>query len=140
MKQQTHRRHIRIARKWRTHFQQPSSNSEHLWFSQLPVPERFKRLRTGEPIPRDLYEMVVQGLREALLELPLGWPLKAKWFVGPHVWDDLSRGDRIRAGRCLADIARHHASPIGLVRRPGRSHRYFVRPAQGADTSSTAKA
>jgi hypothetical protein len=140
MNQTTHRRHNHIARNWRADFQHPCSNTEHLWFSELPVPKRFQRLRTGEPVPRDLYEMVLQGVREAIQELPHGWALKAKWFVGLHVWVNLSRGDRIRAGRCLADFARQHASPIGLLRRPGRSHRYFVRPAQVADISSTLKA
>lgn len=137
MKHKSQRRHVRTACNGRADFQQLSSIGEHLWFSQLPVPEKFKRLRTGEPIPRDLYELVVAGVLKALQVLSPGLHLKAKWFVGLHLWEELARGDRIRAGRCLADIARRDDSPIGLFRRPGRSHRYFVRPTRSADTTST---
>lgn len=140
MKRKNRHRHNCITRPRRKALQYVRHSRGNLWFSELPVPEQVKRLRTGEPIPQDLYDLVVKGVREAIHDLPPGWPLKAKWLVGRHVWDDLSRGDRIRAGRCLADIARREDSPIGLLRRPGQSHRYFVRLARNASPSITPEA
>lgn len=106
----------------------PDTDSrERQWFSPLPVPARFKRLRTGEPIGQDLLDRVKQGIAEAVLSLKPGHPYKAKYFV--EGWEDLSHGDRRRAGRCIADCARSEGSPIGLITRGRRqSHRYFIRP------------
>ncbi len=100
---------------------------ETLWFSDRPVPRRHTRLRTGEPVDLDLYKAVVSGIRYAVRTLEPGRPYKADYFVDDY--EDFHNGDRRRAGRCLADIARRPDSPIGLiVRGRNQPHRYYVIP------------
>jgi hypothetical protein len=110
-----------------TNSQPDRQNRERQWFSRLLVPARCKRLGSGEPVAQDLFEHVKEGIAEAILFLEPGRPYKAKYFVDG--WEDLTHGDRRRAGRCIADCARREGSPIGLVRRGrNQSHRYFIRP------------
>jgi hypothetical protein len=108
---------------------------ERLWFSRLLAPSRCKRLRTGEPIGQDLFDRVKAGIAEAITTLKPNHPYKAKYFV--EDWDELSNGDRRRAGRCIADCARREGSPIGLIRRGRQSHRYFIRPVAQQRTPPT---
>lgn len=103
------------------------NSSERLWWSDRPVPKSHKRLRTGEPVDTALFKAVVSGIKFAEKTLVPGYPYKAKYFVDD--WDELGNGDRRRAGRCLADIARRADSPIDLiVRGKNQSHRYYVIP------------
>ncbi|MDR7297417.1 hypothetical protein J2X16_002766 [Pelomonas aquatica] len=103
---------------------------EKQWFSPLPVPADCARLTTGEPVARDLLHRVRTGIAAATKTLKPGHPYKAKHFVDD--WEELSLGDRIRAGRCITDFTRRSNAPIGLIRRGNgrnrQTNRYFVRP------------
>lgn len=112
----------------------PSQTTETLWFSTRPVPSQHIRLSTNEPIAGELAKAVKEGILRAVVTLKQYHPYKAKWIVGRDIWAGLSRGDRTRAGRCLADIARGPDSGLFLDARKGRSHRYYV--LQPADLSA----
>lgn len=97
-----------------------SANHPHetMWFSKRRVPEGAKRLSTGDPIQADIHKAVRQGIHEALKTLKPGRTYKAVYFVGHADWEDLSRGDKSRAGRCLADLVRSREFPVEMVQRP----------------------
>lgn len=100
-----------------------------MWFSDMPIPKNAKWLSTGDPIALELYARVMAGLQIALKTLKPGRTYKAAYFVGHDVWEDLNRGDKSRAGRCLADLVRSDEFPIEMVQRPAgaSTKRYRIR-------------
>lgn len=104
-------------------------SGENMWFSERRVPKDAKRLSTGEPIQADIHEMVREGIQDAPKTLKPGRTYKAAHIVGHHVWEDLGRGDKSRAGRCLADFVRSGEFQIEMVQRPAgaSTKRYRVR-------------
>ena len=91
----------------------------------------------GYCVHAELYKRLLEIVRDAAATMPIGCARTAEELCGKDVWSGFARGDRITAGRCVANAVERQLVDLDFAVCPFAHPKRYVR--RGDTTARFAK-